>query len=91
MYILGLDPIERLTEELEKYVPVLTRHPLVNLLQTRTAAQEVLRAKDANTLEYYITARKEIEKIIGPTGLRPVSWDNYRSPWVTKYARSKVG
>ncbi len=90
LYILGLDSIERMSEEFNKYLPVLTRHPLVNLLQAYTPEQESLRFPEANNLEYYIKARKEIEQIMKPTGLVPMLWDNYRSPWATRYADKEI-
>jgi len=85
LYILGLDPIEKIKEEMPKYLEVLTRHPIINLMQSYVPSQEQLRTPEATNLNYYLEARQEIERIMKPTGLRPMLWENYRSPWSTAY------
>jgi hypothetical protein len=85
LYILGLDPLERIAEEFPKYVGTLTRHPIVNLLQIYTPRQTAVRHPDAMGFEYYLDGRSIIEEAMAPTGLRPRTWENYRAPWATRY------
>jgi hypothetical protein len=90
LYILGLDPLEKIKQEFPKYIPYLTRHPIVNLMQNYAPRHENLRDPEARNLDYYIKARLELEKIFVPTELRPRLWENYRAPWSTTYAGEKL-
>ncbi len=90
LYILGLDSLKSIAYEFRKYVPVLTRHPLINLMQSYTPKQSQLRHPDARSLDYYVEAKKIIESIFLQTNLRPELWKNYRSPWITTYGRERL-
>ncbi|MBU1198320.1 MAG: hypothetical protein KKF46_04615 [Nanoarchaeota archaeon] len=90
LYILGLDPIEKIKQEFPKYIPFLTRHPIVNLMQNYVPEHENLRDSEARSLDYYIKARLDIETTFAPTELRPRLWENYRAPWSTQYAGEKI-
>lgn len=90
LYILGLDPFDSIKKEFPKYVDSLTRHPIVNLMQNYVPSQEFFRNHEAKNLEYYAKSRKEIESIFSETGFRPRIWENYRSPWFSKYLDEKI-
>ena len=90
LYILGLDPLERIKEEMPKYKDALTRHPIVNLMQAYSAEQESLRHPEARDMDYYILGRKAIESVFLPTRMRPRSWENYRAPWSTAYGGERL-
>ncbi len=85
LYILGLDPIESIFDEIPEYLPVVTRHPIINVMQAYVPEQEALRHPSATKIEYYLESRGLIEILFCSSSLVPRRWENYRSPWVTKY------
>lgn len=89
LYILGLDGLPAIDTNFRNFLPVLTRHPLVNLMQVYKPHQVVLRHPDAAVLDYYLNARRIIEDIFSAS-LRPLGYDNYRSPWYSEYAGMKI-
>lgn len=90
LYILGLDSLERVKQEFEKYTDVLTRHPVINLMQNYVPKHEALRDPEAKELDYYLKARVMIERIFESTGFKPRLWENYRSPWLTNYRGERI-
>lgn len=84
-YILGLDPIDAVLKEFPGYVPVLTRFPAINLLQPYEKAKNSIRTPEGGRLDYYLSARRGLEDMFGSTHLRPVPWENYRSPWYLRF------
>lgn len=90
LYILGLDSLESIDREFRKYLYILTKHPVINLMQSYTSNQSKLRHLNAGSLDYYIEARKIIESIFLQTNLRPELWKNYRSPWVSIYGGERL-
>lgn len=89
LYILGLDGLPAIDTHFREFLPVLTRHPLINLMQVYQPHQVALRHQDAHSLDYYLQARQIVEGIFSPT-LRPLGYDNYRSPWYSEYAGVKI-
>lgn len=85
LYILGLDSLEAIAEHFPRFLPVLTRHPLINLLQVYLPHHAALRDPAAQHLDYYLQARKIVEDVFAST-FRPLGYDNYRSPWYSEYA-----
>ena len=90
LYILGLDSIKGMKDEFRKYKNVITRHPLINIFQNYVSEHERLRDSDAMYIDYYINAMKIIEDIYLDTKMRPRLWENYRSPWTTKYGKEAI-
>jgi hypothetical protein len=90
LYIMGLDSLESIKTEFPKYVDVLTRHPVINLMQNYVPEHEKLRSAEARNMDYYFKARTIIEDIFKNTDLRPRLWENYRSPWFKNYAGEKI-
>jgi len=90
LYILGLDPLEVIDTEFRNYVPHLTRFPVINLLQPYKQEQNMLRTPEAWNIEYFLKARKVVEGIFGPSGLRPRPWENYRSAWYLKFGGEDI-
>ena len=90
LYILGLDPLETLEEEFPKYASILTRHPLVQLMQNYSPKHEFLKDEEAHSLDYYLRARKFMEGLFDPMGLYPRGWDNYRAPWFGWYGNKRL-
>lgn len=90
LYILGLDPLEIVIRELKKLVPYLTRFPVINLFQNYIPQHESLRVSEAKDIEYYLKARKEIEKIFIKSNLKPRIWENYRGLWYLTFSNEKL-
>lgn len=84
-YILGLEPLDIVIEKMKKFLPYINRIPVINLFQPHTDNQNKLIIKDAINLEYFLKARKKLEKIFLSTGYRPRTWGNYRCLWYLKF------
>ena len=85
LYIMGLDNLDIFQEEMEKFIPHLTKMPLINTLQEYLPGQSKLRVQEARSMEYYLKARKIMEKIAVPFNFKPNVWENYRGLWFTGY------
>jgi hypothetical protein len=85
-YIVGLDDFDALRTGVESLAPYVTEFPNFQVYQAHNRIMAGLRAAGAQELEYYLRARAEIEKIMGPTGLRPVAWECYRPLWYFTFA-----
>jgi hypothetical protein len=90
LYILGLDSISSISRHFKKYAKSINRFPIVNLMQIYYKGQEELRHKEADQIEYYLKARKIIEKIFIKSKLRPELWENYRGLWYTKFDKENL-
>jgi hypothetical protein len=80
-YIVGLDPLDVAARQLAEFVPVTTTFPRFQVYQSHTPMMDVFLADGAHELDYYLAARRMIEELYGPTGLRPQPWENYRPLW----------
>ena len=85
-YIVGLDAPEVAVPELTRMVPVTTTFPRFQVYQSHNDLMDVFVADGARQIEFYLRMRKEIERLYGPTGLRPRSWENYRPLWYFTFA-----
>lgn len=85
-YIVGLDAIDALRTGVRALVPYVTEFPNFQVYQAHNSIMAGLRAHGAQDLEYYLRARAVIEKIVGPSGLRPAAWECYRSLWYFTFA-----
>jgi len=83
-YIVGLEPLSTIEKGFYEFSKYVNSFPIINIFQAHRG-QEKLRCKEANKIEYYIKARKIIEKIFTPFSFRPRPWENYRSLWYIKF------
>ena len=90
LYILGLDPLESLVKEFRELLPCITRFPVINLFQNYLPEHTFLKILEANNLEYYFRARKELEKVFAPTDLMPRPWEDYRGLWYLSFGNKKI-
>jgi len=90
LYIMGLDPLEIFSDEIKKYVPVLTEFPIINTMQEYIPGQADLRHLSANRIEYYLNARKMLEDIFKDKNLKPKVWQDYRGLFFTEYGGKKL-
>lgn len=80
-YIVGLDPLPDLTAGVTELQPYVTEFPNFQVYQAHNSIMAGLRSSGAADLEFYLRARRIIETIVGPTGLRPTAWECYRPLW----------
>jgi hypothetical protein len=80
-YIVGLDPLEALRTGVAALAEHVTEFPNFQVYEAHNGIMAGLRACGADDLEFYLRARREIERIIAPTGLRPRAWECYRPLW----------
>src|SRR5215211_5325330 len=85
-YVVGLDALTAVDEHVRKLAPHVSVFPNFQVFQAHTRFMESLRTRDASELEFYLRARRELERIFAPLGLRPESWRNYRPLWYFEYA-----
>lgn len=80
-YIVGLDPLEDLSQGVGEIGKSVNRFPIVNIYQTQHPSQKKILTPEADSLTYYISARQIFESIFHTTNMRPHNWENYRSLW----------
>lgn len=89
-YVAGVDGLRDLTESFEYFANVCTRFPVVNIFQIQTALQAQALNEEAKTLEFYVRARIEIEKVFKETDSRPRRWENYRPLWYREFGNERL-
>jgi hypothetical protein len=85
-YVVGLDPLEPLGQYVRQLAPQVSVFPNFQVFQAHNRFMESLRTPAAAHLEFYLRARRELEAVFAPLGLRPESWRNYRPLWYFEYA-----
>jgi hypothetical protein len=90
LYILGLDPLEVVVKEIERFANIVSRFPIINLFQPYVEWQKKLRDPFASSIEYYLQIRKELEEIFVDKPFRPRPWENYRSLWYFKFGEEEI-
>jgi hypothetical protein len=85
-YIVGLEDIDPVLEPLTQWGRECTRFPNFQVLQAHNPYMARFAAKGADTVEYYLDARRKLESIFEDTPLRPLTWTNYRPLWYFSFA-----
>lgn len=85
-YIVGLDRLDIMDEHVGQMAPHLTRFPNFQVYQPHDPIMELYTATGADQIEYYLTARKKLERIFKDAGLRPEGYSNYRPFWYFEFA-----
>lgn len=89
-YIVGLDPLVELRAGLEQLTPYVTEFPNFQVFQAHNSIMAGLRSAGADDLRFYLNARREIEWIMDPSGLRPQAWEGYRPLWYFMFAGEEL-
>jgi hypothetical protein len=89
-YIVGLDSLEELRRGVQELMPFTTEFPNFQVYQAHNAIMAGLRTEGSNSLDFYLRARREIERIVGPTGLRPKAWECYRPLWYFSFGEESL-
>lgn len=90
MLVVGLDPIAEAVNWLNEAVPYLTDFPNLQIFQSHSPYMDLFRTQGAETLEFFLTARRYFESILLPTSLRPQRWQNYRPLWYYKFGSEEL-
>lgn len=90
LYVLGLEPLNAVVGGFEEFSQFMSEFPIINLMQNYLPEHEELRDPSARSIDYYLKARKQLERIFIPTGLRPQSWENYRPLWYLSFADEQI-
>ncbi len=85
-YIVGLDPADVAERHLAALAQVTTTFPRLQVYQSHNDFMDVFTAPGARRIEYFLDMRQRIERLFGPTRLRPQSWENYRPLWYFSFA-----
>lgn len=85
-YVVGLDPLEPLESYARRLAPQVSVFPNFQVFQAHSLFMESLRTPAGGDLEFYLVARRELEAVFAPLGLRPESWRNYRPLWYFEFA-----
>jgi hypothetical protein len=86
MIVVGLDGLPEVLEWLDQATPYLTDFPNLQIFQSHNTFMDLLRVQGADSLEFFIHARREFERLLLPTTLRPRRWQNYRPLWHYAFA-----
>ncbi|GAA3766797.1 hypothetical protein GCM10022225_61430 [Plantactinospora mayteni] len=89
-YIVGLDPLTDLVTGVTDLTRHITDFPNFQVYQAHNSIMAGLRSPGAADLEFYLRARRAIEAVIGPTGLRPAAWECYRPLWYFTFDRETL-
>lgn len=89
-YIIGLDPLEDMVKGLNSFISLINRFPVFQVFQPHWEEHKTLRTPEAEYIDYYLKARKEIESMFIPTNLRPKPWQNYRPLWYFSFADEPI-
>jgi len=85
-YIVGLDSLDDVVAGVTDLQPHVTDFPNFQVYQAHNSIMAGLRARGGEDLVFYLRARRAIESIVGPSGLRPKAWEGYRPLWYFTFA-----
>ena len=90
LYVLGLEPLKIFKHGIREISPFLTRFPVINIFQVYDISQNKIRHPEATEIEYFLSARKFVEKLFEERELRPRLWENYRGLWYTSFSSEVI-
>lgn len=90
-YVLGLESLEVVEKHFLEIRDYINKFPTINTLQIhRRQLHSGLFADGSSNIEYYLMARKIIERIFQTTDMRPLVWENYRGLWFMRFADEEL-
>lgn len=89
-YIVGLDGLADMSAGVAALAPHVTAFPNFQVFQAHNPLMAELRTDGADALEFYLSARTQIEQIMAPLGLRPAGWECYRPLWYVTFAGQEL-
>jgi hypothetical protein len=85
-YIVGLDAPDVALHNLAMLAERCSSFPMLQIYQVHNGYMHRFAAPGATMIEFYLKMRCELEQILGPTGMRPKLWQNYRPLWYFTFA-----
>lgn len=85
-YIVGLDPLDVAVEGVKRLARDTTTFPRLQVFQAHNLYMQQYLTPGARSIEYYLDARRELERVFDDKSLAPQSWENYRPLWYFAYA-----
>ena len=79
LYILGLEDLETIKLYFNFLKDSINKFPIIQVFQNYTVDQELYRCEEAKDVEFYIKARKIIDKIFEDKNMSPKAWECFRS------------
>jgi hypothetical protein len=89
-YVVGLDPLADTVAGLRRLAERVTAFPRLQVFQAHNQYMRAARNARAESLDYYLNVRGEVEGDFARRGLAPKSWENYRPLWYSSYAGGPV-
>lgn len=89
-YVLGLEPLSVAVRGMEEFLPYINRIPVMNIFQPHAPEQTTLLHPDAREIDYFLNARKALEKVFVNRLLPDRTWGNYRCLWYLKYGNENL-
>lgn len=80
-YIVGMESLKVMEYHFRHLRDYVNKFPTINTLQMHKYHQPTIVNQEAHCLEYYLEARRIIERFFISTSLRPLVWEDYRSLW----------
>jgi hypothetical protein len=80
-YIVGMESLQVLGRHTSRFMTCINRFPIFNIFQRHKFQGSTLMDPTADSLEYFLNARRICERLFSKTNLRPIPWENYRSLW----------
>lgn len=89
-YIVGMEPLRVMEYHFNCFREHINKFPTINTLQLHKYHQATLMAPGAHRLEYYLDARRILERLFGQTSMRPLVWEDYRSLWFLTFDKEAL-
>ena len=89
-YIVGMESLRVMEYHFNHFREHINKFPIINTLQLHKYHQATLRDLEAHRLEYYLNTRLILERLFGPTEMRPLVWENYRSLWFLTFGKEEL-
>lgn len=89
-YIVGMEPLQVMEYHFNCFREHINKFPTINTLQLHKYHQATLMAPGAHRLEYYLDARRILERLFGQTSMRPLVWEDYRSLWFLTFDKEAL-
>ena len=84
-YIVGLESIDSMRNNMEMFLNYTNKFPTINILQLHQQHNRNLLDVSVDGVTFLYRVRKEIETIYKNTSFRPLVWEDYRSLWYLKF------
>jgi hypothetical protein len=80
-YIVGMESLKVMEYHFSHFRDHVNKFPIINTLQMHKYHKSTLMHPEAHRLEYYLEARRLLERLFANTSMRPFVWEDYRSLW----------